>query len=192
MSKPAGKTSFSRSQAQAVENRVFETVEPVLEEKYYLLAVDFEKEFGQWFLRLYIAGRDFRISLDDCETVSRRIDPLIEALPELGDISYNLEVSSPGAFRPLKTRREMDFYRGQPVRVVKHLPHDPKARQPKVLEETTGVLQGFDDRTGTVALTLKEGEHDGPVSVRLEKDHAVYLNPDLKPPEPDQPDQKED
>lgn len=54
--------------------------------------------------------------MDDCETVSRLIDPLIDEELNLTR-SYNLEVSSPGLDRPLKTRRDLLRYLDEEVEV---------------------------------------------------------------------------
>ena len=62
--------------------------------------VEYVREAGQWFLRVYI-DKEGGVSIDDCEAVSR---PLSDALDEADPIegSYVLEVSSAGADRPLK------------------------------------------------------------------------------------------
>jgi ribosome maturation factor RimP len=177
MNPSAEKTKFSASQVDSITSKVFGIVEQVLPEQYYLLAVDLEKDTGLWFLRVYVAmaERGSRMNLGDCEAISRRIDPLIEALPELRDASYSLEVSSPGSFRPLKTQREMDFYQGEPVRVVEHAPHDPKAKHPKVLSEIQGLLAVYDEAASTITLTVPDQPE--PVVINLGPSHAVYLNP---------------
>jgi hypothetical protein len=66
------------------------------------------------------AARTLRISIDhaepitieDCERVSRVAGPLIEHA-ELIDGPYNLEVSSPGAERPLRGQAEHELRRGR-------------------------------------------------------------------------------
>ena len=59
--------------------------------------VEYVREAGQWFLRVYI-DKPEGISINDCEAVSR---PLSDALDEADPIegSYVLEVSSAGADR---------------------------------------------------------------------------------------------
>ena len=56
----------------------------------------------------YIDGPN-GIGLDDCETVSKAIDPIIDELDPISD-AYFLCVSSPGIDRPLK--RPSDFHYG--------------------------------------------------------------------------------
>jgi ribosome maturation factor RimP len=70
------------------------------------------------------SGRTLRISIDhastitieDCEKVSRVAGPLIEH-SELIDGPYNLEVSSPGAERPLRGHADYERFNGQRVNV---------------------------------------------------------------------------
>ena len=71
--------------------------------------MEFVKEGKSWYLRVYI-DKDGGITLNDCATVS---DQLSEALdnvePDPIPQAYFLEVSSPGAERPL--RNEEDYQR---------------------------------------------------------------------------------
>ena len=62
--------------------------------------VEYVKEAGEWFLRVYI-DKEGGVSIDDCEAVSR---PLSDALDQADPIegSYTFEVSSAGADRVLK------------------------------------------------------------------------------------------
>ncbi|MCH3922605.1 MULTISPECIES: ribosome maturation factor RimP [Limosilactobacillus] len=85
-------------------------VEPILaEHDFYLYDIEFVKEGKSWYLRVYI-DKDGGITLEDCATVS---DQLSEALdnvePDPIPQAYFLEVSSPGAERPLKN--EQDYQR---------------------------------------------------------------------------------
>ena len=70
------------------------------------------------------SGRTLRISIDhaepitieDCERVSRVAGPLIDHA-NLIEGSYELEVSSPGAERPLRSRRDYDRFNGKRVNI---------------------------------------------------------------------------
>ena len=76
---------------------------------FYLYDLEFVKEGKSWYLRVYI-DKDGGITLEDCALVS---DELSEALdnvePDPIPQAYFLEVSSPGAERPLK--KEEDYQR---------------------------------------------------------------------------------
>ena len=77
--------------------------------------VEYVREAGQWFLRVYI-DREGGVSINDCEAVSR---PLSDALDEADPIegSYVLEVSSAGADRPLKKPEHFAAFLGSEVEV---------------------------------------------------------------------------
>ncbi|KRM25132.1 hypothetical protein FD32_GL001029 [Limosilactobacillus panis DSM 6035] len=86
-----------------VTETVKDLVTPILDEHdFYLYDIEFVKEGKSWYLRVYI-DKDGGITLEDCATVS---DQLSEALdnvdPDPIPQAYFLEVSSPGAERPLK------------------------------------------------------------------------------------------
>ena len=77
----------------------------VAEQGCELWDVEYVKEAGTWYLRLYI-DKEGGVSINDCEAISRRVSDLLdEADPIEG--SYTFEVSSAGAERPLK--RPSDF-----------------------------------------------------------------------------------
>jgi ribosome maturation factor RimP len=70
------------------------------------------------------AGRTLRISIDhvepitieDCERVSRVAGPLLDH-SNLIEGRYDLEVSSPGAERPLRSHQEYERFNGRRVNV---------------------------------------------------------------------------
>jgi ribosome maturation factor RimP len=70
------------------------------------------------------SGRTLRISIDhaepitieDCERVSRVAGPLIDH-SDLIEGPYNLEVSSPGAERPLRAQAEYERFNGRRVNI---------------------------------------------------------------------------
>ncbi|HEX2091400.1 MAG TPA: ribosome maturation factor RimP [Longimicrobiaceae bacterium] len=109
-------------------------------------------------LRLYIDRPDSRpgepgVSLDDCTTVSRALEPFLDAREDLSD-RYVLEVSSPGVERPLTRRRDWERFAGAEVAVRGKEPLAGRARR---LE---GVLLGIDGAEGEerVRLRLADGE----------------------------------
>jgi len=65
-----------------------------------LVDVEYVKEGGNWFLRVYI-DKPEGVSLDDCENVSGPLNEMLDQLDPI-DHEYFLEVSSPGIERPLK------------------------------------------------------------------------------------------
>ena len=84
--------------------------------------VEYVKEAGSWFLRLYI-DKEGGVSIDDCEAVSR---PLSELLDQADPIegSYTFEVSSAGADRALKKPEHFAAFLGSEVEVRLYRPRD--------------------------------------------------------------------
>ena len=77
--------------------------------------VEYVKEAGQWFLRVYL-DKDGGIGINDCEAFSRVLDPILdEADPIPG--SYVFEVSSAGAERELKRPGDFEKFLGSDVEV---------------------------------------------------------------------------
>ncbi len=91
-----------------IEKTVENMLEPILEaNRFELVDVEYLKEAGNWFLRIYI-DKEGGITIDDCELVSRAIEVDLDRCDPIKE-PYILEVSSPGLSRPLK--KEKDFER---------------------------------------------------------------------------------
>ena len=105
--------------------------------------VEYVKEAGEWFLRVYI-DKEEGISIEDCEAVSR---PLSDALDEADPIegSYTFEVSSAGADRVLK--KEEHFSQFQDAEVEVKLYRAKEGRK-----EFVGLLQSYEE--GNVTLDV--------------------------------------
>ncbi|MBR3704088.1 MAG: ribosome maturation factor RimP [Oscillospiraceae bacterium] len=116
--------------------------------------VEYVREAGTWFLRLYL-DKEGGVDIIDCENVSRVVSDLLdEADPIEG--SYTFEVSSAGAERVLKRPGDFERFMGSPVFVKLY-----KARDGR--KEFSGHLAGYDngDITVTVgkqSLTLRKDE----------------------------------
>lgn len=76
-------------------------VQPIISELLYeLYYVEYIKENGDFYLRIYIEKKDDRISLDDCVVVSKRVSGILDTEDPIEE-AYYLEVSSPGLNRGL-------------------------------------------------------------------------------------------
>ncbi|WP_186671209.1 ribosome maturation factor RimP [Sporosarcina sp. BP05] len=71
-----------------------------------LVDVEFVKEGRDWFLRVYIDTPNGNIDIDQCSQVSEKLSEELDRTDPIPQ-NYFLEVSSPGAERPLK--KEEDF-----------------------------------------------------------------------------------
>lgn len=87
---------------------VKEAVLPVVDERNFeLVDVEFLKEGKNWFLRIYIDKPD-GIDIEECAWVSERVSDIMDQMdPDPIPQAYFLEVSSPGAERPLKTDKDL-------------------------------------------------------------------------------------
>lgn len=92
-----------------------ELLEPTLNHMgYELYALDQSGQSGRT-LRISI-DHEQPITIEDCERVSRVAGPLLDHA-KLIDGPYELEVSSPGAERPLRSRRDYERFNGKRVNV---------------------------------------------------------------------------
>lgn len=103
--------------------------------------VEFVREGAGYVLRLYIDSPD-GVSIDDCEAVSRAIDPLLDEADPI-EQSYMLEVSSPGIFREVKTPEHYAASLGMLLKLKLYTQLDGS-------KELIGELEAFDGETLTV------------------------------------------
>ena len=75
--------------------------------------VEYVKEAGSWYLRVYI-DKETGVSIDDCEAVSRVLSDLLDEADPIQD-PYTFEVSSAGADRALKKPEHFQAYLGAQV-----------------------------------------------------------------------------
>lgn len=68
-------------------------------------------------LRLFIDRHDGSITIDDCERVSGVVGPLLDQADLVPGGRYDLEVSSPGADRPLRNRADYERFTGRRVNI---------------------------------------------------------------------------
>ena len=107
--------------AQKVELLLKQPVEAL---GYELCDVDFIKEYGDWVLTLYINKPD-GITIDDCELVSRAMDPLLDETDPI-EQAYFLSVSSLGLDRPLKKDADYNRNLGKRIEIKLFAPKNGK------------------------------------------------------------------
>jgi len=106
--------------------------------------VEYVKEAGGWYLRVYIDRPD-GVSTKHCEEFSRALDPALDEREDLFPGSYTFEVSSPGAERRLRKPSDFERFAGHFVEVKLYKPKDGK-------KSFLGTLDGW--RDGDVDLTI--------------------------------------
>ncbi|QOR68593.1 ribosome maturation factor RimP [Cytobacillus suaedae] len=133
--------------SQKVTQTVEDLVIPILEELgLELVDIEYVKEGKNWFLRVFIDSPK-GIDIEECGVVSERLS---EKLDKIDPIPYNyfLEVSSPGAERPLKKEKDFHNSLGKQVHVKTYEPIDGE----KIFE---GELTSFDGNVVTITVTIK-------------------------------------
>jgi ribosome maturation factor RimP len=134
-----------------VSKKVTEVTEqlvlPILESRGLdLVDVEFKKEGNNWFLRVYI-DKDGGIDIEDCGVVSEELSQLLDQQDPITQ-AYFLEVSSPGAERPLKKEKDVKTAIGKSIHITTYEPFDGQ----KAFE---GKLLAFDGETLTLEIKIK-------------------------------------
>ena len=112
--------------------------------------VKFVKEGASWYLRVFI-DKDGGVDINDCTDVSRLIDPVIDEADPI-NVSYYLEVCSPGLERELRTDEHITASIGQRVEAKLFAPKDGR-------KSVVGTLTSYED--GVVTVT----EGDTPIAL---------------------------
>lgn len=145
--------------AQKVEQLLKAPVEAL---GFTLCDVEFVKEHGDWVLTLYIDKPD-GVTIDDCERVSRAVDPLLDEADPI-EQTYFLSVSSLGLDRPLKKDADYERNLGKRVEIKLFAPKDGK-------KDYVGELIRFDE--SNVVIRLDKGE------LTLERKAIALARPEL-------------
>lgn len=133
--------------------RVSAVARPILESlRLELVEIEFKRGGRESVLRLFI-DREGGVTLDDCADVSRELSAILD-VEDFIPGHYNLEVSSPGLDRPLKTPADYERFTGRlvKVRTYEPFPDDAGNRRKTFL----GTLLGLAD--GVVRMKLTEGQ----------------------------------
>ncbi|WP_374717644.1 ribosome maturation factor RimP [Neobacillus sp.] len=126
---------------------VEELAAPIIQELgLELVDIEYVKEGKSWFLRVYI-DKDDGVDIEDCGIVSERLS---EKLDETDPIPHNyfLEVSSPGAERPLKKPKDFEKAIGKNVFIKTYEPIDGE-------KSFEGTLLEFDGQTVKIEVKIK-------------------------------------
>ncbi|WP_419961657.1 ribosome maturation factor RimP [Psychrobacillus sp. BM2] len=90
-----------------ITSKIEELVSPILQElNLDLVDIEYVKEGRDWFLRIYIDTPTGGIDIEQCAQVSEKLSEKLDVEDPISE-NYFLEVSSPGAERPLK--KDADF-----------------------------------------------------------------------------------
>ncbi len=123
--------------------------------------VEYVREAGQWYLRVYI-DKPEGICIDDCEKISRALDPVLDEKDPIAD-SYIFEVSSAGLERSLKKPEHFARFIGETLEVKLYTQYEGS----KVY---SGALKSFENG----AVTIAQG--DGEITFTKEQIAVVHVN----------------
>ena len=118
----------------ALVTQIYEMVKPIADElNYEIYHVEYVKENGEYYLRIYIE-KEGGITLSDCEALSRRVSDLMDEKDPIPE-AYFLEVSSPGLNRTLFTEDHYKRFVGREVMVKLAKAIDGKKSVKGILKE---------------------------------------------------------
>lgn len=133
---------------------VTEIVEPLAEENgFRVVDIEYVKEGKHWFLRIYI-DKPGGVDLNDCAMFNELVSEQLDGIePDPIPYAYYLEVSSPGAERPLKTEEDFEAAIGRYIHISLFEP---------VLKQNTfeGTLKELTDEVATLVYKDKTKEKE--------------------------------
>ncbi|WP_054956112.1 ribosome maturation factor RimP [Paenibacillus dakarensis] len=129
-----------------IKTTVEQMVQPYLDEHgFELVDVEYVKEGSNWFLRVFV-DKEGGIDIDDCGLISEYLSQKLDENDPI-PTAYFLEVSSPGAERPLKKKEDVAKAVGKDVFVTVYEAVDG-------MKEFEGRLESFENEE----LVIKSGK----------------------------------
>ena len=136
-----------------ITDRVSALAKPIVEEEgCSLWDVEYVREAGTWYLRVFV-DKEGGLGIDDCERISRRLDPLLDEEDPIPD-SYVFEVGSAGAERELKRPQDFAQFMGSEVELRLYQPKNGS-------KSFVGTLKAYEDGDVTI--------ENGSAEMRFEK-----------------------
>ncbi|MDP5273479.1 ribosome maturation factor RimP [Chengkuizengella axinellae] len=115
-------------------------------EGYELVDIEYVKEGENKYLRIYV-DKDGGIDIDDCGRISEYISQKLDETDPISE-AYILEVSSPGAERPLKKVKDFENAVDKNVFITTYEPIDG-------LKEFEGILTTFQNEVLEIKVVKK-------------------------------------
>lgn len=133
--------------------RVRSVSQPILDALHLeLVDLEYRRTGRDAILRLFV-DKEGGVTLDDCASFSSELSAVLD-IEDFIPCEYNLEVSSPGLDRPLKSEADYERFKGRLVKVRTYelFPDDAGNKRKTFL----GYLDGL--RDGHVVMKLTEGQ----------------------------------
>lgn len=131
-----------------ITEEVEKLVSPIVNDlELELVDIEFVKEGRDWFLRVYIDTPEGNIDIEQCALVSERLSEELDRTDPIPQ-NYFLEVSSPGAERPLKKEEDFNKAVGQYVFIKTYEPING-------MKEFEGYLLSYGPDAAEVEIRIK-------------------------------------
>ncbi len=131
-----------------IKSAVEAMVEPYLNKNgFELVDIEYVKEGSNWFLRIFV-DKEGGIDIDECGKISEYVSEQLDKDDPIKD-AYFLEVSSPGAEKPLKKPQDVHKAVGEHVFITTY-------ESVGGLKEFEGYLIAFDGENAVVRIGKKE------------------------------------
>lgn len=145
-----------------VTSIITELATPVVEElNLELVDVEFVKEGRNYFLRVYVDTPEGNIDIDQCAQVSERLSLILDEKDPI-EQNYYLEVSSPGAERPIKKPADFEKAVGKYIYVKTYEPI-------KDMKEFLGYLTAYTDEGLQMEVRVKTRK----INVQIDKEKVA-------------------
>ena len=131
-----------------------------------VLKIEFGSEHGDQVLRIYLDKAEGGVTVEDCETFSRNLGPILDVEGDL-PARYHLEVSSPGLNRPLASPKH---FRAQIGKIVDLRTEDPIEGR----RHFKGELKRVEDDDASVVVDVDGQDYSVPIS-GIKKAHLDYF-----------------
>jgi ribosome maturation factor RimP len=131
-------------------SKVAELLEPALQDRgFRLVRVAVSGREGKT-LQVMAERPDGTLTIEDCETISREISPLLDVHDPIAG-AYRLEVSSPGIDRPLVRPSDFEDWSGYEAKIETKELIDGRKR-------FRGMIEGFADGEVRIEVDIAPGE----------------------------------
>ena len=131
-----------------ITEEVEKLVSPIVNDlELELVDIEFVKEGRDWFLRVYVDTPEGNIDIEQCALVSEKLSEELDRTDPIPQ-NYFLEVSSPGAERPLKKEEDFEKAVGQYVFIKTYEPING-------MKEFEGYLLSYGPDAAEVEIRIK-------------------------------------
>lgn len=154
------------------KTEVIKKITPIIEKavedsNVSLLELNFVKESGKWYLRIFVYDTQKPVTHKECGDIARKLN---DYLDEIIPVPYYMEISSPGLDRKLKSEKEYEIFKGKRIKI----------KIKKTSEEPAQVFWGeILDYREDEGLTIKKEKDNSTLKIKKENITYVKLEPKI-------------